>query len=291
MPEFHEAQRHPGELSGDIEISHASFRYQADGPLVLDDASIHARPGEFLALVGPSGAGKSTIFRLLLGFESLATGSIYFDREDLAGLDHQAVRRQIGVVLQNSRLTPGDILTNITGSSKFTVEDAWEAARLSGFDKEIEQMPMGMYTVVTEGESTLSGGQRQRLMIARAVVSKPKILLFDEATSALDNVTQAKVSESLERLKATRIVVAHRLSTVMNADRICVVEGGKVVQQGHYNDLIKQPGLFAELAARQPERVKQMGAAWGQWFQTCTGTVYDAENPPKTKTTRRKNQL
>lgn len=251
LPEFHKAQRHPGELSGDIEISHASFRYHPDAPLVLDDACIHAKPGEFLALVGPSGAGKSTIFRLLLGFESLASGSIYFDREDLAGLDHQAVRRQIGVVLQNSRLTPGDILTNITGSSQFTVEDAWEAARLSGFDKEIEQMPMGMYTVVTEGESTLSGGQRQRLLIARAVVSKPKILLFDEATSALDNVTQAKVSESLERLKATRIVVAHRLSTVKNADRICVVDHGKVVQQGHYRELIEQPGLFAELAARQ----------------------------------------
>ena len=251
LPEFHKAQRHPGELSGDIEISHASFRYHPDGPLVLDDVCIHVRPGEFLALVGPSGAGKSTIFRLLLGFESPATGSIYFDREDLVGLDHQAVRRQIGVVLQSSRLTPGDILTNITGSSQFTIEDAWEAVRLSGFDKEIEQMPMGMYTVVTEGESTLSGGQRQRLLIARAVVSKPKMILFDEATSALDNVTQAKVSESLERLKATRIVVAHRLSTVKNADRICVVDHAKVVQQGHYQELIEQPGLFAELAARQ----------------------------------------
>jgi ATP-binding cassette subfamily C protein len=250
-PEFHRDKRDPGDLRGEIEISHVSFRYHADGPLILDGVNLHVQPGEFVAFVGPSGAGKSTILRLLLGFEAPTTGSIYFDREDLAGLDRQAVRSQIGVVLQNSQLTPGTLLSNIVGSSLLTLDDAWEAARLSGLDADIKQMPMGMYTVITEGESTLSGGQRQRLLIARAVVSKPKILLFDEATSALDNVTQAKVTESLNKLKATRVVVAHRLSTVINADRICVVDQGRIVQQGRYQDLIEQPGLFADLARRQ----------------------------------------
>ena len=251
LPEGGRASAEPGELSGDIEINHVSFRYQSAGPLVLDDVSVHIRPGEFVAFVGPSGAGKSTLLRLLLGFEAPTAGSLYFDREDLAGLNLQAVRRQVGVVLQNGRLMPGDILTNITGSSLLTLDDAWEAARLSGLAKDIEQMPMGMHTVVNEGESTLSGGQRQRLMIARAIVSKPRILFFDEATSALDNATQAQVSRSLERLKATRVVVAHRLSTIQNADRIYVMEGGKIAQQGTYAELMSQPGTFAELAQRQ----------------------------------------
>jgi len=250
-PEFHRDKRDPGDLRGDIEISHVSFQYHDDGPLVLDDVSIHVRPGEFVAFVGPSGAGKSTILRLLLGFEAPTAGSIYYDHEDLAGLDHQAVRGQLGVVLQNSQLTPGTLLDNIRGSSMFTLDDAWEAARLSGLDADIREMPMGMYTVITEGESTLSGGQKQRLLIARAIVSKPKILFLDEATSALDNVTQAKVAQSLENLKATRIVVAHRLSTVINADRICVIDRGRVVQQGRYQELMEQPGLFADLAKRQ----------------------------------------
>jgi ATP-binding cassette subfamily C protein len=251
LPEVDEARIAPGELSGDIEISHVSFRYAADGPPVLEDVCVHVRPGEFVAFVGPSGAGKSTLLRLLLGFETPTAGSIYFDREDLAALDRQAVRRQVGVVLQNSKLTPGDLLTNIVGSSLLTLEDAWEAARLSGLDEDIREMPMGMYTVISEGESTLSGGQRQRLLIARAVVARPRILLFDEATSALDNSTQARIIRSLESLKATRIVVAHRLSTIRHADRIYVLDGGKVVQHGRYDELLRQPGLFADLARRQ----------------------------------------
>ncbi len=251
-PESHRVQRDPGELTGDIEISHVSFRYQADGPLVLDDVAISIRPGEFVALVGPSGAGKSTVLRLLLGFETCSSGSVYYDREDITGLDLQALRRQIGVVLQSHRLTPGDLFTNITGGApQFTLDDAWEAARQAGLDAEIRQMPMGMYTVVSEAEGTLSGGQRQRLMIARAIVAKPRILLFDEATSALDNATQSKVTESLARLKATRIVVAHRLTTIAGADRIYVLDRGKVVQQGTYGELMRQPGLFSDLARRQ----------------------------------------
>jgi NHLM bacteriocin system ABC transporter ATP-binding protein len=240
-----------GELGGDIEMAHVSFRYHPDGPLILDDVNVHFRPGEFVAFVGPSGAGKSTIIRMLLGFERPTSGSIYYDRLDLAGLDLQAVRRQMGVVLQDGKLMAGDILTNITGSGRFTEEDAWDAAALSGLDDDIKQMPMGMYTVIGEGGSTLSGGQRQRLMIARAIVSKPMVLIFDEATSALDNETQAKVSASLERLRATRVVVAHRLSTVVGADRIYVLDQGRVVQSGRYQELMQQGGLFAELAQRQ----------------------------------------
>jgi NHLM bacteriocin system ABC transporter ATP-binding protein len=250
-PEVDPTRADPGELSGEIEINHVSFRYQPDGPLILNDVSVHVRAGEFVAFVGPSGAGKSTLVRLLLGFEAPAAGSIYYDHADLAVLDRQAVRRQVGVVLQNGKLTSGDIFSNIIGSSLLTLEDAWEAARLAGLADDIRAMPMGMQTVISEGESTLSGGQRQRLMIARAVVSRPRILLFDEATSALDNQTQAVVSRSLEGLKATRVVVAHRLSTVRSADRIYVLDGGQVVQQGRYEELVEQGGLFAELVKRQ----------------------------------------
>jgi ATP-binding cassette subfamily C protein len=251
VPEVDPARPDPGELRGEVEVSHVAFRYQPDGPPILDDVSVHVRPGEFVAFVGPSGSGKSTLFRLLLGFERPQAGSIYYDGQDLAGLDVQALRRQMGVVLQNGRLTAGDILTNIIGSTLLTLEDAWEAARLSGLAADIEQMPMGMYTVVPEGGGTLSGGQRQRLLIARAVVSRPRIILFDEATSALDNRTQAVVGAALAGLRATRLVIAHRLSTVRHADRIYVLQGGRVVQQGRYDELAAQPGLFAELVGRQ----------------------------------------
>jgi NHLM bacteriocin system ABC transporter ATP-binding protein len=250
-PEVDVGKAVPGDLAGEIEISHVSFRYRPDGPPVLDDVSAHVRPGEFVAFVGPSGAGKSTLVRLLLGFEAPTAGSVYYDREDLAALDRQAVRRQIGVVLQDGKVLMGTIFSNIIGSALLTLDDAWEAAYLAGLDDDIADMPMGMHTVVADGGNTLSGGQRQRLMIARAVVARPRILLFDEATSALDNETQAKVSRSLERLKATRVVVAHRLSTVRNADRIYVLDGGRIVQQGKYEELIARPGLFADLAKRQ----------------------------------------
>lgn len=251
LPEVDIARSDPGELSGEIEVSHVSFRYRSDGPTILNDVSLQVKPGEFIAIAGPSGSGKSTLFRLLLGFETPQSGSIYYDGKDLADLDLREVRRQIGVVLQNGRLLPGDIFTNIIGSAPLALEDAWEAARMAGLDEDIKQMPMGMHTVISEGASTLSGGQRQRLMIARAMVKKPRILFFDEATSALDNQTQAIVSESLEKLQASRIVIAHRLSTILNADRIYVMEAGRIVQSGTYNELMSQRGLFAELAKRQ----------------------------------------
>jgi len=251
-PEVDESRADPGLLRGRIEVSNITFRYKADDAPVLDAVSIHADPGEFIALVGPSGSGKSTMLRVLLGFERAEAGSVAYDGFDLESLDIQSVRRQIGVVLQDGALMPGDIFTNIIGSSiELTLDDAWEAARMAGLDKDIEDMPMGMHTVIPEGGGALSGGQKQRLMIARALVNRPRIVFFDEATSALDNPTQAIVTSSLDRLNSTRVVIAHRLSTIVNADRIYVVDRGRVVQSGSYEALMEQPGVFHELARRQ----------------------------------------
>ena len=252
QPEVDASKADPGLLRGRIEVSNLSFRYEPDGPLILDDVTLDAQPGEFVAIVGASGSGKSTLLRLLLGFEHPDSGSIAYDGFDAAGLDPWRLRRQLGVVLQNGDLLPGDLFTNIVGASiDLTLDDAWEAARLAGLGKDIEAMPMGMHTVITEGAATLSGGQRQRLMIARALVTRPRIVFFDEATSALDNPTQAIVTDSLDRMRATRIVIAHRLSTIINADRIFVLDRGRMVQTGTYKELVATPGLFHELVKRQ----------------------------------------
>lgn len=250
-PEIDLYKANPGKLTGKIELEHVSFRYRADGPLNLDDVCIKAEPGEFIAFVGPSGSGKSTTIRLLLGFDTPEVGTVYYDGQDVSGLNIAAVRRQLGVVLQNGRINSASLFENISGGALVTMDEAWEAARMAGFAEDIEAMPMGMHTVISEGGTNLSGGQRQRMLIARSLVLKPKILIFDEATSALDNRTQAIVSESLERLRVTRIVIAHRLSTIRNADRIYVIEAGRVVQQGSFDELAQQEGLFAKLMARQ----------------------------------------
>ncbi|WP_256863310.1 ATP-binding cassette domain-containing protein [Microbispora sp. GKU 823] len=213
---------------------------------------LSVEPGEFVAIVGPTGSGKSTILRLLLGFESPSSGTVLHDGQDLGELDIGAVRRQCGVVLQNSALLAGDIKANIIGSTDHTVDDAWDAAGMAGIADDIANMPMGMHTVLSEGTNTLSGGQRQRIMIARALVSHPRIVLFDEATSALDNPTQKIVTESTRQLNATRIVIAHRLSTIRDADKIVVLDRGRIVQQGKYHELLEDAeGLFARLARRQ----------------------------------------
>jgi len=251
LPEPTEGKLQPGQITGRIEFNHVNFRYKPGDPLVLHDLSLQISPGEFVAVVGPSGSGKSTLTRLLLGFEKPESGTVLLDGLDLAGLDIQMVRRQFGVVLQGGKLMPGDIFRNIVGNSMLTLEDAWEAARLSGLEEDIREMPMGMHTVLGEGSSTLSGGQRQRLMIARAIVTRPRVLIFDEATSALDNRTQAIVSRSLENLKVTRIVVAHRLSTIQSANRIFVIQKGHLVQTGTFARLREQPGPFADLMKRQ----------------------------------------
>ena len=251
QPESNPESADPGRLTGHFTLDHVTFRYKEDGPLILEDVSISAKPGEFIALVGPSGCGKSTIMRLLLGFEVPLSGTVYYEGQDLAGLNIQAVRRQLGVVLQNGIISQGTLFESLTSGALVTLDEAWEAARMAGFAEDIEQMPMGMHTVISEGGTNLSGGQRQRLLIARSLVLKPKIMFLDEATSALDNRTQAIVTESLDKMNATRVVVAHRLSTIQNADRIYVLETGRLVQVGTFDSLLKEEGLFARLAARQ----------------------------------------
>lgn len=250
-PESAEQSIDPGELAGAIEMNSVSFRYNENQPLVLKDVTFKIKPGEMVAFVGASGSGKSTIMRLLLGFEHPEAGSIYYDGDAFDSMNKDMVRKQIGVVLQNGALMSGSIYQNIVGNSELTLDDAWKAAKMAGMEEDIKQMPMEMHTVISEGAGTFSGGQRQRLMIARAIVHKPRLLFMDEATSALDNRTQNIVSESLDKLQATRIIIAHRLSTVKNADRIYVVDKGAIVEEGNYNELMEKDGIFSELAKRQ----------------------------------------
>lgn len=251
-PEMAQDKPMADQIKGQIAVNNVSFRYSPEGPLIVTDVSMQVLPGQFVAIVGDSGSGKSTLLRLLLGFDFPEEGSILYDANDLTKIDLRGLRRQIGVVLQNGKILQGSIFENIVGGSALlTQEDAWEAARLAGCFDDIKAMPMGMHTVVTAGGGTLSGGQRQRIMIARAIVSRPKILFFDEATSALDNRTQKIVSDSLEQLQATRIVIAHRLSTIEHADRIYVLERGKLIEEGSYQELMDRKGSFANLAKRQ----------------------------------------
>ena len=250
-PEVRTASTRPGPLSGAIEARRVSFRYSDDGPLVLDDVSFEVRPGEFVAVVGPSGCGKSTLLRLLIGFDRPVSGSVLYDGQDLAALDQSAVRRQCGVVLQNAQPFTGSILDVICGTEPYTPEEAMAAAEMAGLAEDIKRMPMGLHTIVA-GSGAVSGGQRQRLMIAQALIRRPRILFFDEATSALDNETQRTVIESTKALHATRIVIAHRLSTVLDADRVVVMEEGKVIQQGPPAQLLADTGgRLHELVRRQ----------------------------------------
>jgi ABC-type bacteriocin/lantibiotic exporter with double-glycine peptidase domain len=246
-PEVHADKADPSRLTGKLTVDHVTFRYQEHGPILLKDVSLHAEPGECIELVGPSGSGKSTILRLLLGLDTPESGAVYYDGQELTRLDVTAVRRQLGTVLQHSSIMAATIFENIASNGLITLEDAWEAARAAGLAEDIAAMPMGMHTFVNERGSNFSGGQRQRLLIARALVHKPTIVLFDEATSALDNRIQAMVTASLERLRVTRIIIAHRLSTIRHADRIYVVEQGRIVQQGRFSELAQLDGLFAQL--------------------------------------------
>ena len=251
-PEIAEGKRVVERVSGGIELNNVSFRYSDSMPNVIDNLSIKIRPGQYVAIVGSTGCGKSTLMRLMLGFEKAQKGAIYYDGRDISKLDLKSLRRRIGVVMQDSKLFSGDIYSNITISAPWlTLEEAWEAAELSGIAEDIRRMPMGMHTVISEGSGGVSGGQRQRLMIARAIAPKPKILMFDEATSALDNITQKKVSESLDNLKCTRLVIAHRLSTIRSCDRIIYLENGRIAEDGTYEELIAKNGRFAELVERQ----------------------------------------
>ena len=251
-PEVTAAKQPVNHLTGHIEMSHISFRYEENMPYVLDDLSLSIRAGEYIAIVGRTGCGKSTLVRLLLGFEQPEKGAVYYDRHELNKIDPRSLRKHIGVVIQNGQLFQGDIFSNITISApQLTLKEAWEAAETAGIAQDIREMPMGMQTIISEGQGGVSGGQKQRLMIARAIAPKPQILIFDEATSALDNKTQKQVSDALDKLNCTRIIIAHRLSTIRNCDRILVMDQGAIIEEGNYEELIAKGGYFAELVERQ----------------------------------------
>lgn len=252
QPEIAQGKQVLTRLSGAIELNNLSFRYGEASPMVIDDLSLKIRPGQYVAIVGETGCGKSTLMRLMLGFEKPQKGAVYFDGRDIDKVDLKSLRQHIGVVMQNGKLFQGDLYSNIVISAPWlTLDEAWEAAELAGIADDIRAMPMGMHTILSEGGGGISGGQRQRLMIARAIAPKPKVLIFDEATSALDNITQKKVSESLDRLKSTRIVIAHRLSTIRNCDRILVMEHGKIAADGSFEELMEKSEYFAQLVRRQ----------------------------------------
>jgi len=239
-------------ISGNIKVENVSFRYTDTGPLIVNNLSLEIKEGDYIAIVGQTGCGKSTLVRLLLGFEKPLEGKVLYDDMDIEELDTSSLRRNIGTVMQNGSLFHADIYSNIIISCpSMSEEDAWAAAEIANIADDIREMPMGMKTVISEGQGGISGGQKQRIMIARAIVHKPKVLIFDEATSALDNKTQKSISESINKLKCTRIVIAHRLSTIQNADRIIMLEGGKIIEDGNYQQLIDKKGKFAELVDRQ----------------------------------------
>jgi NHLM bacteriocin system ABC transporter ATP-binding protein len=251
-PEVAEDKERISGVSGNIEVSHVTFRYEENTPYILKDLSLKIKSGEYVAIVGRTGCGKSTLVRLLMGFEKPERGTIFYDQHDLNSIDPRSLRKHIGVVIQNGQLFQGDIFSNITISApQLTLKEAWEAAETAGLAQDIREMPMGMQTVISEGQGGVSGGQKQRLMIARAIAPKPRILIFDEATSALDNKTQKQVSDALDKLQCTRLIIAHRLSTIRNCDRILVMDQGAIVEEGNYEQLIAKNGMFADLVRRQ----------------------------------------
>ena len=252
LPEQREDMEMPGDLTGTIEVSNVTFAYDEDSPPIIKDLSLQIKMGEYIGIVGSSGCGKSTLLKLLLGFEKPQTGRIYYDGRDIDGIDKRELRKRFGVVLQNGGLITGSIHDNITITTpSATLEQVKQAVHDAGLEKDVADMPMGLHTVLSEGDGSISGGQKQRILIARAIVGKPKILFFDEATSALDNATQAAICESLDHLNATRIVIAHRLSTIIRCDRIFVMDAGQIVEEGNFEQLMEKKGLFYNLASRQ----------------------------------------
>ena len=252
IPEKTDIKDDPGEIKGDVEFSNCSFRYDKNTKLVINDLNLRIEDGEYVAIVGPSGSGKSTLMRLILGFEEATEGKVYVGGKDLEQVEISKIRGQMGVVLQNSQLLSGDIIMNVAGNNPdITEKEIWEALEKAGIKEDIASLPMKLRTYINDSSSTISGGQKQRLLIARAILKNPKLILFDEATSALDNYTQKIVTDTLQSLDATRIVIAHRLSTVKECDRICVLDKGRIVESGSYEELMMKEGLFYDLVKRQ----------------------------------------
>ena len=239
-------------LKGNIELNNVTFRYEKDGKKIVDDLSLKIRAGEYVAIVGPSGCGKTTLMRLLLGFEKPERGAIFYDGRNIDQINLKSLRSRIGTVIQGGSLFNDSIYANISISAPgLTMDEAWKAAEIACIADDIREMPMGMHTMISEGQGGVSGGQKQRLMIARAIAPKPSILIFDEATSALDNIAQKKVTEALNELNCTRLVVAHRLSTIRSCNRILYLGDGKILEEGTYDELMEKNGLFADMVARQ----------------------------------------
>lgn len=236
-------------LSGAIRLEDVSFRYTANGPAIVNDVSLSIRPGELVAIVGPSGAGKSTLAALLLGLYEPTKGTVRYDGLALSELDIHSVRRQFGIVTQGAYVFAGTIRDNIAlAAPELPLDRVIAAAKAAHIHDEIERMPMRYDTILTDGGGSISGGQRQRLALARALVRRPAVLFLDEATSAIDNVVEREIQRSLAQIRCTRVVIAHRLSTVVDADRILVMRDGTIVEQGTHAELLARGGAYAELA-------------------------------------------
>ena len=252
IPEKAEDKAGVGEIKGEIEFNNCSFRYEKHSKEVFSNLNMTIEDGDYVAIVGASGSGKSTMMRLILGFEQPSAGKVYVGGRDLEEVDITGIRKQMGVVLQNSKLLSGDLFMNIAGSDpRITEEEVLEACEKAGIKEDVEALPMGLNTFINDSTSTISGGQKQRILIARALIQKPKILLFDEATSALDNHTQRIVTDTLKSLNTTRVIIAHRLSTVKACDRIYVLNAGRIAESGSYDELMAKKGLFYKLVERQ----------------------------------------
>lgn len=240
-------------VRGTIALDHVSFAYNETGLGAIRDISLFVRSGEKVALVGASGCGKSTLLKIMLGVERPLSGAVIIDGQDISTIDLRSYRQRVGSVFQFSRLIPGSVYSNIAFTPRpVSEEEAWVAAEKACIADDLRAMPLQLATEISESNSSgFSGGQRQRILLARAFASKPAIMVLDEATSALDNITQKKVLDAVYAEKCTVIMVAHRLSTVVDCDRILVMDGGRIVEEGSYDELIAADGFFAQLVRRQ----------------------------------------